>query len=146
MAKDKEKKTPPKEKEITKSQYKSGIFIYKDGSIYEGEYSGEGSSIVKQGVGKYSDSVSKAVYNGNWEKDKMSGKGRLDFPSGSYYEGYFTNNSFNGQGTFTWPDATSIQGEFSENSLAATSIKYIQDDIVWSGTYKKPCILSPEFS
>ena len=144
MAKDRDKKGSPKDS--ARSQNKSGIFIYKDGSIYEGEYTGEGSNVVKQGMGKYSDSVNKTVYNGNWEKDKMSGKGRIDFPSGSYYEGYFANNSYHGNGTFVWPDATSLQGDFSENSLVSSPIKYIEKDIPWTGTYKKPCILSPEFS
>lgn len=144
MAKDKEKKTP-KDKDSNKSQYKSGTFIYKDGSIYEGEYAGEGATIVKQGYGKYSDSTTKIVYTGNWEKDKMSGKGRLDFPSGSFYTGNFSNNCYNGNGVFSWSDS-SLQGEFLDNSLISSCIKYTQEDITWTGSFKKPCILSPEFS
>lgn len=140
---EKDKKEDKKTK--TPSKVKTGIFIYKDGSIYDGEYKEEGG-VVKHGLGKYSDFSSKSVYYGNWEKDKMSGKGRLDYPSGAYYDGVWHNNTFQGQGTFVWPDSSSLSGDWESNSLSGP-IKYISEEISWSGNYsgKKPCILSPEF-
>ena len=137
--KDKKIKTPKDSKNS-----KSGIFIYKDGSIYDGEYKEEGG-IVKHGLGKYSDFTTKCVYYGNWEKDKMTGKGRLDFPSGAYYEGSWLNNAFQGPGIFSWPDSSSLSGEWENNSISGP-VKYISEDIPWTGSLKKNCILSPEMN
>ena len=44
----------------------------------EGEYKDESGVIVRHGQGKYYCATTKAVYIGNWESDKMSGKGRFN--------------------------------------------------------------------
>ena len=136
---DKRSKTPKDPKSS-----KSGIFIYKDGSIYDGEYKEDGG-VVKHGLGKYSDFNSKSIYYGNWEKDKMNGKGKLQFQSGAYYEGNWVNNTFQGFGTFVWPDSSSLSGEWENNSLSGP-IKYIYQEIPWIGQFNKNCVLSPEMN
>jgi hypothetical protein len=49
------------------------------GVFLEGEYKEtEPNLIVRHGMGKFMDAVSKSVYTGNWDTDKMHGKG-IDF-------------------------------------------------------------------
>eukprot|EP00842_Homolaphlyctis_polyrhiza_P005956 jgi/Hompol1/6361/HPOL_004963-RA len=60
------------------SQSKTGTFIFKDGSRYEGEYKEiETNIIVRSGQGRYTCGATKNVYMGAWDTDKMHGKGDL---------------------------------------------------------------------
>ncbi len=54
----------------------SGSFIWPNGSEYEGEYREDiDGTIYRHGFGTYRCSKTQTVYAGNWEMDKMSGKG-----------------------------------------------------------------------
>ena len=69
------------------------------------ERKGEGTHVTSDGV----------KYVGQWDSDKMNGKGRMEFPSGTTYEGEFVNNMFHGQGIYRWPNGSFYEGEFLEN-------------------------------
>ena len=74
-----------------------GIRFQKNNNLlYKGDFINnlrEGEGIEKGNGGKY---------EGNYEKDKRSGKGKIYFDSGDYYEGDFSDNKFNGNGHFIW--------------------------------------------
>ncbi|KAL2918713.1 spermatogenesis [Polyrhizophydium stewartii] len=100
------------------NQSKTGTYIFKDGSRYEGEYKEiEGGVIVRSGVGKYTCGTTKSVYIGAWELDKMHGKGRLEFASGAFYDGMWKENQYTGPGTYRWPDSSTFVGEWLENGM-----------------------------
>ena len=44
-----------------------------------------------------------AVYEGQWQYDKMTGCGTLKFPDGTIQEGTWKEGSLNGCVQFTWP-------------------------------------------
>jgi hypothetical protein len=64
--------------------------------IYKGDfYNG-----FRHGKGK--DYRSNSKYEGEFEKDKKCGKGKIVFDSGDKYEGEFRDNKFNGYGHYIW--------------------------------------------
>jgi hypothetical protein len=64
--------------------------IYK-GNFYNG---------FRHGKGK--DYRSNSKYEGEFQKDKKCGKGKIVFDSGDKYEGEFRDNKFNGYGHYIW--------------------------------------------
>ena len=74
-----------------------GIRFQKNHNLlYKGDFINnlrEGEGIEKGNGGKY---------EGSFENDKRSGKGKIYFDSGDYYEGDFSDNKFNGTGHFIW--------------------------------------------
>ena len=71
-------------------------FQKKNNLLYKGDFinnlrEGEGIEIGNGGK-----------YEGSFENDKRSGKGKIYFDSGDYYEGDFSDNKFNGKGHFIW--------------------------------------------
>lgn len=59
-----------------------------NGEMIMGEKTGFGSSTYTNGT----------VYEGQWKKDVIEGKGRLEIGSSYYYEGQFKNGLYNGIG------------------------------------------------
>lgn len=110
----------------------TGKYEWKDGSIYEGEFSndqinGQGKLTIPQkgtyegtfvngkrcGQGTYT-FTNGDIYQGNWTDDKMSGQGTYTFANGDTYVGEFSNNKFNGKGTYT-KDSNKYTGTWSDN-------------------------------
>lgn len=54
---------------------KAGVFIFPNKSRYEGEYREESGTPVRNGMGKFTCAVTGVVYHGEWNGDKMNGKG-----------------------------------------------------------------------
>ena len=63
-------------------------------------YKGDFINNLRQGIGK--DYRNNAKYEGEFKKDKKSGKGKIIFESGDIYEGEFNDNKFNGYGHYIW--------------------------------------------
>jgi hypothetical protein len=55
------------------------------------------------------------IYNGQFQKDSMSGHGRMEEANGSVYEGKYRNNQRNGKGTLILSDGSQYVGEFANN-------------------------------
>lgn len=75
-----------------------GKLSYSDGSFYEGDIL---NSDVRNGTGTFT-WITGEFYEGTWDQDDMSGKGRMVWPGLGIYEGDFLNNKRQGNGTFTW--------------------------------------------
>ena len=84
-----------------------GTMVYKNGDVYEGEFSdgkpnGKGKCSFKNGN----------VYEGDFALGVMHGKGKLIDVSGFTYEGDFENGVMNGTGKMTYKDGTVEEGKF----------------------------------
>ena len=54
---------------------------------------------------------------GEWFEDKQHGKGKENWPDGSYYEGEYKDGVKSGKGTFSWADGSTYTGDFFENDI-----------------------------
>jgi hypothetical protein len=68
-----------------------GMYVYADGSVYEGEWSND----KKSGYGVQKDLF--GVYSGQWVRDVKSGHGSAHYLNGDKYAGMFGSNLPEGQ-------------------------------------------------
>ena len=71
-------------------------FIFEKNQIYKGDF----INSLREGNGIDESEGNK--YEGQFIKDKKSGKGKINFNNGDIYEGDFENNKFNGEGHYIW--------------------------------------------
>ena len=69
-----------------------GIFIYKNGDEYKGEF----KKGMKDGNGYYKNK--EGEYDGFWKNNKKDGHGKYTFKNGDLFMGEFKDDMFNGQG------------------------------------------------
>lgn len=100
---------------IAQSSIKNGVFIFKDGSRYDGEYKDDIDNPIRQGVGKFTDKTTGCVYTGEWANDKMHGNGVMTYPSGAVYEGEWKEGKYEGKGSYKWTNGTTYVGEWIGN-------------------------------
>ncbi|KAK3087614.1 hypothetical protein FSP39_008381, partial [Pinctada imbricata] len=125
-----------KKKEEAPPAITKGIYLFPNGDKYDGEYQhGSDGSLDRCGYGVHT-TTEGTVYEGEWSKDKMNGKGKLSHPSGAVYEGQFVNNQFHGNGKYTWPNQSCYEGEFCENKLEGTGQFTDTEGQVWTGTFR----------
>ena len=70
-----------------------GKLTFEDGDTYEGE-----KNNLMHGHGVFKWGISRQTYQGDFEHDKITGKGVYTYPSGERYEGTFRNGYWHGQG------------------------------------------------
>lgn len=110
-----------------------GMLIYKDGSVYEGEWhegkrhghgrlvSTNGSSYVGEwrcdkssGYGVFA-SQQGYKYEGDWLEEAQHGKGMETWQSsGARFVGDYLNSKKHGKGRFEWADGSYYEGDFLE--------------------------------
>ena len=103
---------------ILKNGY--GELIYKDGSIYYGEFKND----KKHGKGKYTYTDGK-IYDGYWENNLPNGQGIFKFSSGEidYYEGNWRDGKCFGFGKIVYNDNTELETIFLEDMKFIDIIK-----------------------
>ena len=57
------------------------------------------------------------TYTGEWKDGKLTGHGKVNFPSGDKYEGDFVNAQSWGEGTYTWKTGRSQGGQWYNGKL-----------------------------
>ena len=62
---------------------------------------------MRHGKGTYSERGN--TYTGEWEDDKMHGKGKFTYASKAEYDGDWVANQYQGTGKYTWPDGSSYE-------------------------------------
>ena len=89
------------------------------------------SLVARHGSGKMT-FVSGAIYEGQWQYDKMSGYGTLKFPDGAIQEGTWKEGLLDGCVLFTWPHGVTEYREYESGGgwCACT---------FWSSTAKMVC-------
>lgn len=80
---------------------------YKSGAVYHGEL--EGTKKSGKGIFKWPNG---ACYDGEYVDNARHGYGKQYWPDGSIYEGALVRDLRHGVGTLTWPDGESYSGEF----------------------------------
>ncbi|XP_004082946.1 MORN repeat-containing protein 2 [Oryzias latipes] len=110
-------------------------YFFPNGDRYEGDCSGSDSDgLVRSGIGKHT-SANGLTYVGEWCKDKMHGRGSLQYPSGARYEGEVKGNMYHGAGTYTFSDGSVYKGHFHENRFMGVGTFIDAQGQVWTGEF-----------
>eukprot|EP01016_Furgasonia_blochmanni_P055592 TRINITY_DN9333_c0_g1_i9.p1 TRINITY_DN9333_c0_g1~~TRINITY_DN9333_c0_g1_i9.p1 ORF type:complete len:331 (+),score=41.13 TRINITY_DN9333_c0_g1_i9:65-1057(+) len=92
---------------LNNTPHGKGKYMYKDGSMYNGEW----SYGKRSGYGR-EEWVDVGVYEGYFLNGRKNGEGTLTLTNGITYEGEFKNDDFHGQGKMTWEDGTVYRGSW----------------------------------
>ncbi|CAM9546050.1 unnamed protein product [Heterosigma akashiwo] len=111
----------------------TGSFIFVDGGRYDGGWFSENGVKYRHGTGTYVDGPE--TYEGEWDRDKMQGKGKMIFATGATYEGDFQASLFHGEGTYTWQDGSTYTGGWRENKMHGNGCLIDADGIQWKGQF-----------
>lgn len=104
----------------------TGIFVWEDGSRYEGSWKGG----VKSGFGIYKGSDG-SIIKGTWYNDNPHGSVEVDYPAEhaiSSYIGEIDNGVLTGFGTFIMRDGLIYYGSFANNYLEGKVVGYNPSD------------------
>ena len=125
----------------------------RSGKILEGKYINglvEGKGILKNNkgntyIGDFVNSkrhgkgildTNKVHYEGEFQNDKLCGKGRIIFKKeGHVYEGEFDNNEINGYGTFKWKNGDSYTGQMKNGKMHGSGRYIYNNGKIFEGTY-----------
>lgn len=123
-----------------------GVFIYEDGSYYEGNFSqkmpnGQGSLTKNDG----------SIYLGEFKNGKFNGYGIFANPDGSVQEGIWeegrylgevtnqygciSGNCTNGYGIFVYDDGSYYEGSFKNGNRHGQGTLYTADDEIFDGAW-----------
>lgn len=145
------------QKYLKKSSYKyvvsKPIFVYKDNSVYQGEWNlkgekcGNGIYIFKNGIvfigSFYNDKINgygkyivsdKNYYEGFWVNNRQNGIGN-EHMNGSSYTGNYTKGKKNGKGLFIWEDGSTYEGGFVNNTLSGEGRMTYRDGRTYNGNW-----------
>ncbi|KAH7679471.1 Phosphatidylinositol-4-phosphate 5-kinase protein [Dioscorea alata] len=106
--------------------------ILPNGDIYVGNFEG----LLPQGMGKYS-WVDGTCYQGEWEKGKMTGRGKICWPSGATYEGDFRGGFLHGSGTFSGVDGSVYTGSWRMNMQHGMGCKSYSNSDFYEGFWRE---------
>ncbi|KAF3642525.1 Phosphatidylinositol 4-phosphate 5-kinase 1 [Capsicum annuum] len=106
--------------------------VFSNGDAYVGTFQG----MFPHGKGKYTWSDG-SVYDGCWEEGKMTGEGRLVWPSGASYEGEFSGGYLHGFGVFSGSDGSIYRGVWRMNTQHGIGRKQYQNSDVYDGCWKE---------
>lgn len=87
-----------------------GIYIWLDGSTYEGDFRND----LRHGNGKFNWSNGES-YKGDYLDDERTGFGIYYWPDGSYYEGSFLMGKRHGKGKYYSVDGTIYEGNWFDD-------------------------------
>lgn len=73
-------------------------------------------------------------YEGQWDRDKKSGRGKCVFPDGSYYIGEYRNDCFSGKGIYTWSNGAVYEGEWLMGRMSGYG-EYKNSNVKRKGTF-----------
>ena len=121
---------------------------YLEGKFVNGLVNGKGILVNNKGdkyIGDFVDSrkhgkgelISISVkYEGEFNNNKMDGKGKIKFlMEGHEYEGEFFNNQINGCGTFKWNNGDVYEGEMMNGKMHGMGRYKYNNGLVYEGRY-----------
>ena len=114
-----------------------GIYRWKDGSTYEGEYA-EGK---RHGIGKFL-WVNGESYKGEYQNDERTGSGEYLWPDGSRYSGQFLEGKRHGKGIFTSTDGVVYDGEWFDDSQHGEGTLVYPDGRIIQGIWRQGSLLA----
>ena len=111
----------------------NGKGIYKNEKGYH--YKGEFEDGKRTGVGRLK--TPKFLYDGNFLNNKLQGKGKIKFlKNGHIYEGDFDRNEMSGYGIFKWKNGDVYEGEMYKGVMEGKGKYIYADGEVYEGNYK----------
>ncbi len=115
-----------------------GQIIYNSTDVYIGNW--ENGKKNDFGIYIWSDNY---VYAGDFKDGKMDGQGICYNDLGEIiYNGEWKNNLIDGVGVYNWGNGKRYEGEFFQGKKHGKGIFYLNDELVYDGTWKfdKPSI------
>lgn len=115
-----------------------GQIIYNSTDVYIGNW--ENGKKNDFGIYIWSDNY---VYAGDFKDGKMDGQGICYNDLGEIiYNGEWKNNLIDGIGVYNWGNGKRYEGEFFQGKKHGKGIFYLNDELVYDGTWKfdKPSI------
>ena len=109
----------------------TGIGVFADGSVYEGEWI-DGK---RMGKGKWILPDS-SIYNGNWKNDTRQGWGVMEYEDGRLYRGTWHADTFHGKGTLIYPDSSIYQGDWVSGQRNGSGTWQSADGLRYEGSWK----------
>lgn len=103
----------PKEEEVA-AEVLNGDFIFKDGTMYKGQYLKKGDDVCIHGEGALQSGPES--FKGTFENGLYK-SGRYTSCNGAVYTGTFKNNLFDGLGEYHWPDGRAYKGTWKEGKM-----------------------------
>lgn len=115
-----------------------GQIIYNSSDVYIGNW--ENGKKNDFGIYIWSDNY---VYAGDFKDGKMDGQGICYNDLGEIiYNGEWKNNLIDGLGVYNWGNGKRYEGEFFQGKKHGKGIFYLNDELMYDGTWKfdKPSI------
>ena len=75
-------------------------------------------------------------YEGNFEKGKLDGKGKMIYSPKSFYLGEFKSNSIHGIGVFLYEDGKKYQGKWFKGKRSGSGKLYYPNGSFYEGSFK----------
>jgi len=111
----------------------------KGEEICEGEYiyTGDFSNDMKHGNGKLEYVENGEMYDGQFDKGEINGKGLYIWSNGEEYEGDFVKGIKHGKGKYTWPDGCRYEGEYNNGIREGKGKYFWEDGRFFKGMFKE---------
>ena len=97
-------------------------------------YIGEFNKFIKHGKGELF--TPKFKYRGNFDNNKISGRGRIEIYNHGVYDGYFKDDQISGKGIFMWKDGGTFYGEMKDGKMNGDGKLITNDLIEFEGTFE----------
>ncbi|XP_078381796.1 ankyrin repeat and MYND domain-containing protein 1-like isoform X2 [Oculina patagonica] len=104
---------------------------YKSGAVYHGEL--EGSKKSGRGIFKWPNG---ACYDGEYVDNTRHGYGKQYWPDGSVYDGALVRDLRHGFGTLTWADGESYSGDFYRDKRQGKGVYTWPDGTKFEGHFE----------
>lgn len=118
-------------------QFRKGIYHGKGMRVWPGGdwYAGEFKNGEQEGEGTFESASEGWIYNGRWLHGRMSGEGRVTWPSGIAYVGAWRDGIREGHGKLTWPDGSWYEGQFRNDCIEGRGRKFLPDNSWFDGHF-----------
>ena len=112
----------------------TGKIEYTNGTVYEGKF----TDLQKEGVGvlTITQKDKTEVYEGEFSKDEINGKGTYKYANGDVYEGEFRNGNKEGTGKYTWANGAYYEGSYKANKKDGKGVFHYASGAVYEGDFK----------
>jgi hypothetical protein len=101
------------------------------------EYEGDFYQNKKHGVGKIVYKNVVESYEGEFNKDEITGRGTYTWANKDQFSGDFVNGKMHGKGEYLWPEGGRYVGEYKNNIKEGKGIFYWTNGRVYEGEFER---------
>ena len=102
----------------------------------ENKYEGDFLNNLRHGNGRIEFLDSGEIYEGQFTKGKITGKGLFIWKNNQQYKGDFVDGIKHGKGKYKWPDGTEYEGEYKNGIREGIGIYKWKDGRIFEGSFK----------